>query len=159
MPEQLTDQEGCKQTLAIEFLLVEDSPVDIELAMHAFESHNLAHRICVLRDGVEALDYLFCTGDYKNRQPGNPKAILLDLKLPRLDGLEVLHRIRADERTRTIPVIILTSSRQQGDVLKSYQLGVNSYIVKPVDFDLFSEAVRNLGLYWLEMNQPPTLEM
>ena len=141
----------------VEFLLVEDNPVDVELAMHAFESHHLANRICVLRDGVEALDYLFSTGAFEGRTAGCPKAILLDLKLPRLDGLEVLRRIKTDERTRLIPVVVLTSSRQERDIVESYRLGVNSYIVKPVDFDQFSEAVRTLGLYWLVMNQPPVL--
>lgn len=142
---------------SVEFLLVEDNPVDVELAIHAFESHRLSERICVLRDGVEAVDYLFCTGEYEGRAGAYPKAILLDLKLPRLGGLEVLRRIKADERTRAIPVVVLTSSRQERDIIESYKLGVNSYIVKPVDFDQFSEAVRTLGLYWLVLNQPPVL--
>lgn len=138
-----------------DFLLIEDNPIDVELALHAFESHRLSHRICLARDGVEALDYLFCTGEYKDRSAEYPKAILLDLKLPRLGGIEVLRRIRADERTRCIPVIVLTTSREERDVIESYRLGINSYIVKPVDFDEFLETVRLLGQYWLVMNLPP----
>lgn len=133
------------------FLLVEDNPTDVELALHAFEKNNLANHVSVLRDGVEAIEYLF-----GESPPAKfPKAILLDLKLPRLSGLEVLRRIKADPRTKAIPVIVMTSSREERDVVKSYDLGVNSYIVKPVDFEQFVEAVRHLGLYWLVLNHPP----
>ena len=139
----------------VEFLLVEDSPIDIELALHTFAEHRISNRIKVLRDGVEALDYLFCTGEYETRDSPQPKAILLDLKLPRIDGLEVLRRLKSDPKTKTIPVIVMTSSRQEQDLVESYQLGVNSYIVKPVNFEQFSEAIRVLGLYWLVLNQAP----
>ncbi len=141
---------------AVEILLVEDNPSDVQLTLHALGRHNLSNRIHVVRDGEEALDYLFGTGTYAGRGPGDrPKVVLLDLKLPKLNGLEVLERIRKDEETRTLPVVILTSSREEKDIVKSYDLGVNSYIVKPVDFEQFTEAVRNLGLYWLLLNQPP----
>jgi two-component system response regulator len=139
----------------IEFLLIEDSPTDVELTLHTFEKHHISNRVLVLRDGVEALDYLFSTGAYEGRASEFPKTILLDLKLPRIDGLEVLRRIKQDPRTRDIPVIAMTSSREERDIVESYRLGVNSYIVKPVDFDQFSEAIRVLGLYWLVLNQPP----
>jgi len=141
---------------AVEILLVEDNPNDVELALHAFKRNNIANRIEVVRDGAEALDFIFCTGAYAGRSIQNsPKVILLDLKLPKIDGLEVLRRIKADLRTRTIPVVVLTSSRQERDIVESYQLGVNSYIVKPVDFEQFTETVRTLGMYWMLLNQPP----
>jgi CheY-like chemotaxis protein len=141
---------------AVEILLVEDNPNDLELALHAFRRNNLANRVQVVRDGAEALEFLFCTGAYANRDARQaPKVILLDLKLPKIDGLEVLRRLRSDERTHLIPVVVLTSSREGRDVADSYQLGVNSYIVKPVDFEQFMEAVRQLGLYWLLLNQSP----
>jgi len=141
----------------IDILMVEDNPCDLELALDAFRRHNLANHIQVARDGVEALDFLFCTGTFKNRvNPVHPKVVLLDLKLPRVDGLEVLRRIRSDPRTQSIPVVVLTSSREEADITNSYNLGVNSYIVKPVDFKNFSEAVRQLGFYWLLLNQPPS---
>lgn len=142
---------------SIEILLVEDNPNDVELTLHALQENKLTNRIEVVRDGAEALEFIFCTGAYVNRRIENSlKIILLDLKLPKVDGLEVLRRIKSDPRTRTIPVVVLTSSREERDIVESYQLGVNSYIVKPVDFEQFTEAVRNLGLYWLLLNQPPT---
>jgi two-component system response regulator len=137
-------------------LLVEDNPSDAELALYALKKHNLANYIHIVRDGAEALDFIFCTGDYAGRRiTDNPKVILLDLKLPKVDGLEVLRRIKADPRTRATPVVALTSSREERDIVESYRLGANSYIVKPVDFEQFAEAVRQLGLYWVLLNQPP----
>ncbi len=143
---------------AIELLLVEDNPQDLELALRALKKANFVNQIQVARDGAEALDYIFCEGEHAGRQIADvPKVILLDLKLPRIDGLEVLQRLKADARTRSIPVVVLTSSKEQRDVVESYHLGVNSYIVKPVNFEGFAEAVRTLGLYWLLLNQPPKL--
>ena len=140
-----------------ECLLVEDNPNDLELALYALRKQNLGDRIQVARDGAEALDYIFRTGAYCDRYPENhPKVILLDLKLPRVDGLEVLQRLKSDPKTRMIPVVILTSSNQERDILESYQLGVNSYIVKPVNFEQFTETVQQLGLYWLLLNQSPS---
>lgn len=140
----------------VEILLVEDNPSDVQLALHALQKYKLANNIQVVRDGVEALDWLFATGAYAGRDLNRtPKLVLLDLKLPKVDGLEVLRRLREDERTRTIPVVILTSSREERDIIEGYRLGVNSYIVKPVDFEQFTEAVRVLGLYWMLLNQPP----
>ena len=142
----------------VDILLVEDNPNDVELTLHAFKKYNLANHIQVARDGAEALDYLFATGAFVERDINHrPKVILLDLKLPKVDGMEVLKRIKADERTRSIPVVVLTSSREERDIVDSYRLGVNSYITKPVDFDQFTEAVRQLGLYWLLLNQPPKM--
>jgi two-component system response regulator len=140
----------------VEILLVEDNPDDVQLTLHAFAKNKFSNRIHVVRDGAEALDFVFSTGAYADRatQP-NPKVILLDVKLPKVDGLEVLRRIKGDERTRVIPVVMLTSSREDRDVIESYQLGVNGYIVKPVDFTNFIEAVRTLGMYWVLLNQPP----
>jgi two-component system response regulator len=144
----------------VEILLVEDNPNDLELALHALRRHNLANHIEVVRDGAEALEFIFGTGAYGGRRVEDvPKVILLDLKLPKVDGMEVLQRIKSDPRTRSIPVVVLTSSREERDVVETYQLGVNSYIVKPVDFEQFTEAVRNLGLYWLLLNQPPKVEL
>ena len=141
---------------SIEILLVEDNPNDVELTLHALKKNNLANNIHVVRDGAEALDYLFGSGAYAGRDTNmTPKVILLDLKLPKVDGMEVLQRIKSDESTRSIPVVMLTSSREERDIVESYQLGVNSYIAKPVDFEQFTEAVRQLGLYWLLLNQPP----
>lgn len=140
----------------VEILLVEDNPNDVKLTLHAFKKNNLTNRIYVVRDGAEALEFLFCTGRYANRNiEDHPRVILLDLKLPFVDGVEVLRRIKADPRTQTIPVVVLTSSREDRDRVDTYRLGVNSYIQKPVDFDQFTEAVRQLGFYWLLLNQPP----
>jgi CheY-like chemotaxis protein len=142
--------------MPIEILLVEDNPNDVELTMHALKKHNLANRIQVVRDGAEALDYLFARGEYSHRDANQiPRVVLLDLKLPKVDGLEVLRQVKADARTRKIPMVVLTSSREERDVVSSYDLGVNSYILKPVDFQQFSEAVRTIGLYWLLLNEPP----
>lgn len=139
-------------------LLVEDNPDDVTLTLRALKKNNLLNEVVVARDGVEALDFLFCEGSYTNRVPEHlPELILLDLKLPKVDGLEVLKRIRANERTKLLPVVILTSSNEQSDIISGYELGVNSYIRKPVDFEQFIEAVRQLGLYWLVLNQAPQL--
>ena len=137
-------------------LLVEDNPDDVTLTLRALKKNNLLNEVIVARDGVEALDFLFCEGNYANRAPEHlPELILLDLKLPKVDGLEVLKRIRAHGRTKLLPVVILTSSNEQSDIISGYELGVNSYIRKPVDFEQFIEAVRQLGLYWLVLNQAP----
>lgn len=137
-------------------LLVEDNPDDEALAIRALKRHHIGNEIVVAHDGVEALDYLFGTGIYCDRDTSNkPSVVLLDLKLPRIDGLEVLRRLREDARTRFLPVVVLTTSSEEGDVLDSYSLGCNSYIRKPVDFIQFSEAIRQLGMYWLLMNEPP----
>lgn len=143
-------------TDAIQILLVEDNPNDLELALHAFKRHKLANGVHVVRDGAEALDFLFKRGQYRDRcDATDPQVVLLDLKLPKLDGLEVLRQIKEDDRTRRLPVVVLTSSNDESDVIESYDLGVNSYIVKPVDFDQFSEAIRLIGFYWLLVNRPP----
>jgi two-component system, response regulator len=140
----------------IEILLVEDNTSDVKLAMPAFEKNNLANRVQVLRDGAEALEYLFHSGRYAgNANRSLPKIILLDLKLPIVDGLEVLKKIKSEPETRMIPVVVMTSSNQEKDMLESYSLGVNSYIQKPVDFEQFIEAVRQLGFYWLLVNKVP----
>ena len=142
----------------IEILLVEDNPNDVKLTLHALKKNNIANRIEIVRDGAEALEFIFATGAYADRQNAeNPRVILLDLKLPKVDGLEVLRQIKSDPRTRAIPVVVLTSSREERDIVESYNLGVNSYIVKPVDFEQFTEAVHTLGLYWLLLNQPPVI--
>lgn len=140
----------------VELMLVEDNPQDLELALLALREACPLARIHVARDGAEALEFIFCEGAYATRQiTDTPKVILLDLKLPKIDGLDVLKRIKGDARTKLIPVVVLTSSREQRDVVESYQLGVNSYIVKPVNFERFTEAVRNLGIYWQLFNLPP----
>lgn len=140
----------------VEILLVEDNPSDEELTLHALRKHHLVNEIQVVRDGAEALDFLYCRGAYKDRGPLDvPRMILLDLKLPKVDGLEVLRQIKADEGLRRIPVVVLTSSNHETDIVESYNLGVNSYIVKPVEFDQFTETVRQLGMYWLLLNETP----
>jgi CheY-like chemotaxis protein len=140
----------------IEILFVEDNPDDVELALHALEEYHVANRICVVRDGAEALDFMFARGAYAERDvTDTPKVVLLDLKLPRVDGLEVLKQLKADPRTQMVPVVMLTSSREERDLVESYRLGVNSYIVKPVDFEQFTKAARQLGLFWLLLNEPP----
>jgi CheY-like chemotaxis protein len=137
-------------------LLVEDNPDDVKLTLHALKECNIANKVVVAGDGVEALDYLFGTGAYAGRDLSEwPALVLLDLKLPRVDGLEVLRRLRVDHHGKRQPVVVLTSSREEQDVVSSYDLGANSYIRKPVDFDRFIEAVRHLGLYWLLLNEPP----
>lgn len=141
-------------------LLVEDNPDDEELTLLSLRKNNLAHEIIVVRDGVEAIEFLSGQGQYSGRDVSRlPTVILLDLKLPKLDGLGVLRRLRADERTKMLPVVVLTSSSQDADVLASYNLGANSYVRKPVEFGAFVEAVSNLGLYWLMLNRPPPLRV
>jgi CheY-like chemotaxis protein len=140
----------------VEILLVEDNPKDVELTLHALRKENLSNSIHVVRDGEEALDFLFCRETYSDRSFDNPpKLVVLDLKLPKVDGLEVLRALKKDVRTQAIPVTILTSSNEDRDLVDSYKLGVNSYIQKPVDFNQFRETVKQLGLYWLVVNQPP----
>lgn len=142
----------------VEILLVEDNPSDAELALRALKKNHLANRLVHVTDGEEALDFIFARGIFSNRQVENvPKVIILDLKLPKVDGLEVLRVVKADPRSRMIPIVVLTSSKEEQDVIESYRLGVNSYIVKPVDFDKFIVAVKDLGMYWLLLNQPPAL--
>jgi two-component system response regulator len=140
-------------------LLVEDNPDDVELTLRAFKKSNVANRVVVARDGAQALDYLYGTGEFAGRDTDvMPAMVLLDLKLPRLDGLEVLQRIRADQRTRFLPVVILTSSKEENDLANGYKFGANSYIRKPVDFDNFACAVQKLGMYWLVLNEPPPMK-
>jgi two-component system response regulator len=140
----------------IDILLVEDNPYDVKLTFDAFREHRMENRIHVARDGAEAIDFIFAEGPHRDREGmEQPKLILLDLKLPLVDGLEVLRRIKGDDRTRTIPVVVLTSSAEGPDITESYQLGANSYIVKPVDYEQFVKAVRDLGLYWLLLNRSP----
>ncbi len=141
----------------VEILLVEDNPNDVELIIRSFKKHNLANKVYVVNDGEKALEYIFVTGPFTGRDiKDKPKVIILDLKLPKVDGLEVLRRIKYDERTKAIPVVILTSSKEEKDVIEGYRLGVNSYIVKPVDYGKFMQSIVDIGLYWLLMNQPPT---
>jgi len=140
----------------IELLLAEDNPRDAEMTMRALRKVNFANKVHWVKDGEEALDFLYCTGAYSDRQPGHtPKLILLDIKMPKIDGIEVLRRVKGDERTRTIPVVVMTSSNEERDVLESYRLGVNSYIVKPVNFPAFVETVASIGLYWILTNRTP----
>lgn len=136
-------------------LLVEDDPKDVELTIAALESYNVANEIVIAHDGEEALDYLYRRGDFANVPNGNPIVVLLDLKLPKINGLEVLRQIRADERLKMIPVVILTSSREEKDLVEGYRLGINAYVVKPVDFHEFVEAIKSLGSFWIILNEPP----
>jgi CheY-like chemotaxis protein len=136
-------------------LLVEDDPKDVELTLTALEEYHLANEVVVTRDGEEALDYLYRRGAFSNRSNDNPAVLLLDLKLPKIDGLEVLQRIKSDERLRLIPVVVLTSSHEEKDMVASYRLGVNAYVVKPVDFHEFVNAIRELGIFWAIINKPP----
>jgi DNA-binding response OmpR family regulator len=136
-------------------LMVEDDPRDVELTLMALEEYNLANEVVVARDGKEALDYLYCRGQYEGRHDDNPAVMLLDLKLPKVNGLEVLQQVRSDERLKMIPVVVLTSSHEEKDMMTSYQLGVNAYVVKPVDFHEFVNAVKELGVFWAIINKPP----
>jgi CheY-like chemotaxis protein len=136
-------------------LMVEDDPKDVELSMTALEDYNLVNEVVVARDGEEALDYLFCRGKFQGRSSENPAVILLDLKLPKVDGLEVLKEIKSDPKLKMIPVVVLTSSKEEKDMVTSYKLGVNAYVVKPVDFHEFVNAIKELGVFWALINQPP----
>jgi CheY-like chemotaxis protein len=136
-------------------LLVEDSPNDVELTLEALSEHNLANEVEVVKDGQEALDYLYRKGRFTDRADGNPAVILLDIKLPKINGLEVLRQIRSDEKLNLLPVVILTSSREEKDRLESYQIGINAYVVKPVDFHSFIDAVKGIGIFWALINEPP----
>jgi two-component system response regulator len=138
----------------VDILLVEDNPQDAELTIRSLKKQNLANKLFIAKDGPEALDFIFCRGDYADRVFGMLRVILLDLKLPRLNGLEVLKAVKQDERTKYIPVVIVTSSREDPDIKAAYELGANSYVVKPVDFDSFIHAMSNIGMYWLMINQP-----
>ncbi|MDP1553239.1 MAG: response regulator [Methanobacteriaceae archaeon] len=140
----------------VEILLVEDNPTDAELTMRALKRKNMANQVFWVKDGAEALDFIFAKGEFSNRNPDNlPRLILLDLRMPKVDGLEVLHKIKAEENTRKIPVVVLTSSKEDRDIVESYELGVNSYVSKPVEFDEFIDAVSTLGFYWMLINNPP----
>jgi CheY-like chemotaxis protein len=136
-------------------LIVEDDPNDVELTLTALEDYNLVNDVVVTRDGQEALDYLYCRGQFSSRPNENPAVLLLDLKLPKVDGLEVLKQIKSDERLKMIPVVVLTSSHEEKDMMRSYKLGVNAYVVKPVDFHEFVNAVKELGAFWAVVNEPP----
>jgi CheY-like chemotaxis protein len=136
-------------------LLVEDDPKDVELTLAALEEYHLVNEVMVVRDGQKALDYLYCRDEFTTRPPDNPAVMLLDLKLPKVDGLEVLQQIKSDERLKMMPVVVLTSSNEEKDMMRSYQLGVNAYVVKPVDFHEFINAVKELGVFWAVINEPP----
>ena len=136
-------------------LLVDDSPLDAELALNALQAHNLSNEVIVLRDGAEALDYLYRRGPYTERAYGNPAVVLLDLKMPKVDGVEVLRRLKSDAQLKLIPVVVMTSSREEQDLLRSYELGVNAYVVKPVNFHEFVDAVKCVGGFWAVLNEPP----
>ena len=142
----------------IDILLVEDNPNDVELTLHALGKYHLSSRVFVVRDGAEAIDFLFSEGQYAGRVPENPKVVLLDLKLPKVSGTQVLYRIKSDPRTKSIPVVVLTSSNEERDIIESYRLGANSYILKPVDFEQFTSTVKQLELYWFLLNRSPGVE-
>ena len=142
-------------TIVGRILLVEDDPKDTELTLTALEEYNLANEVVVAKDGEEALDYLYCRGKFQARTSENPAVLLLDLKLPKVDGLEVLQQIKSDEKLKMIPVVVLTSSREERDMVTSYRLGVNAYVVKPVDFHEFVNAIKELGVFWAVINEPP----
>jgi CheY-like chemotaxis protein len=139
----------------VEILLVEDSGADAEMTIRSLKRRGLANQLVWVKDGAEALDFIYCTGAFAGRRNGHPRLVLLDIKMPKVDGIEVLRRIKADERTRSIPVVILTSSAEERDIIESYQLGVNSYLVKPVEFSAFTEVVAQLGMYWAVLNRLP----
>jgi CheY-like chemotaxis protein len=139
----------------VEILLVEDSTADAEMTMRTLKRRGIANHVVWVRDGVEALEYLFCEGEYANRDPGDPRLVMLDIKMPRMDGLQVLEKIKKDRRTQRIPVVMMTSSREEFDLLASYTLGVNSYVVKPVDFDAFAGTISQVGMYWMIANEVP----
>jgi CheY-like chemotaxis protein len=139
----------------VEILLVEDSTADAEMTMRTLKRRGIANHVVWVRDGVEALEYLFCEGEYANRDPGDPRLVMLDIKMPRMDGLQVLERIKKDPRTQRIPVVMMTSSREEFDLLASYTLGVNSYVVKPVDFEAFASTISQVGMYWMIANEVP----
>jgi len=136
-------------------LLVEDDPKDVELTLTALEEYNLANEVIVARDGEEALEYLYSRGKFKTRSSGNPAVVLLDLKLPKVDGLEVLKQVKSEEKLRMIPIVVLTSSKEEKDMVASYKLGVSAYVVKPVDFHEFVNAIKELGIFWAVINEPP----
>jgi CheY-like chemotaxis protein len=137
-------------------LLAEDNPKDVELTLEALSEHNLANQVTVVKDGVETMEYLRYEGNYKQRKQGNPAVLLLDIKMPRMDGIEVLKAIRSDEKLKTMPVVILTTSREESDLIKSYELGVNAYVVKPVNFKDFIEAIKQIGIFWALLNELPS---
>jgi CheY-like chemotaxis protein len=137
-------------------LYAEDNPKDVELTLEALSDHNLANNVITVKDGVETMDYLHCKGKYKKRKPGNPAVLLLDIKMPRMDGLEVLQAVRSDPRLKMLPVVVLKSSREEQDIIRSYELGVNAYVVKPVNFKDFIEAVKHIGVFWALINEVPT---
>jgi CheY-like chemotaxis protein len=142
-------------TILGRILIVEDDPNDVELTLTALADYNLANEVVIARDGQQALDYLYCRGEFSARPTGNPAVMLLDLKLPKVGGLEVLQQIKSDDRLKMIPVVVLTSSNEEKDMMRSYSLGVNAYVVKPVDFHEFVNAVKELGVFWAVINQPP----
>lgn len=154
--KRISEREIDMDLNEVEILLVEDNPTDAELTMRALKKNNLTNKLVWVKDGAEALDFLFANGTYADRSQADlPKLVLLDLRMPKVDGLEVLQKIKADEKTKKIPVVVLTSSKEDEDIVESYELGVNSYVSKPVEFDEFTEAVSTLGLYWILLNKPP----